>query len=416
MRTIKSLDKTHIDDWARITTNAYPGMKVNSSEELEQFKKRIEESLGQPDVHPVGLFEDDKLLGLMRLFDFTLNLHGQEVSVGGVGSVAVDLPHKKQKVARDMITHFLKHYQEQEACFAALYPFRPDFYKKMGFGYSTPVTHYTISPASFPKGAKGNIFYLDESDKEALKACYDRYRAQVHGMMSLPEATWDMTFAAGTFRVVGFKEGEAVRGYLVFKFEPVGNESFLANNLIVRAFVYESTEVMRELLAFLHTQADQINRVVMTLQNSSLHYLLSDPLNGSGRMLPWINHETAVTGLGLMMRVMNVPRLFEAWQNRDFSGQTCRLCITLRDSFLPENDGSTVVHFENGRSAVQFAAVPYDVEIILDVSDFSSLAIGAVSFRELHRYGLAQISDENQVDTVNKIFWTEEKPQCITTF
>ena len=416
MRSIQSLTTAHLDDWARISANAYPGMKVNTVEELTQFKQRIEKGLGQPDVHPVGLFEDDELLGVMRLFDFRMNLHGQDVAVGGVGSVAVDLVHKKKKVARDMIIYFLQYYQEQGAVFAALYPFRPDFYKKMGFGYSTPVKHYTIAPASFPKGSKEHISLLDESDKEALAACYGRYRAKTHGMMSLPEATWDLLFEDGSFRVVGYKDGDELRGYLMFKFEPVEGGNFLANNMLVRAFIYDSTEVMAELMAFLHAQADQIERIIFTLQDENLHYLLTDPRNGSDRMLPGINHETAVFGLGLMLRVLDVARLFSAWEARDFGGQTCRLCITVRDSFLPEHDGCTVVYFENGRSAIQFASAPYDAEIIMDVSDFSSMAIGAITFRQLHQYGLVSISDDAYLNTVNQIFWTEEKPQCITTF
>jgi predicted acetyltransferase len=416
MRTIKKLDAAHLDEWAKIAANAYPGMKINSAEEMAQLKERLEKGLAQTDAHSVGLFEDDALLGLMKMFDFRMNLHGRIVPVGGLGSVAVDLAHKKQKVARDMVAHFLRHYQEQGACLAALYPFRSDFYKKMGFGYSTPVTHYAIAPSSFPKGSYEHIVFLDESDKEGVQACYGRYLAQTHGMMNIQEAVWNTLFTDGSIRVVGYKKNGVVGGYLLFKFEPAPGGNFLDNDIVVRAFIAESTEVMAELMAFLHTQADQVNRILLTIQNDTLHYLLSDPRNDSGRMLPGINQETAVTGLGLMMRVLDVARLFAAWGDRDFGGQTCRLCITVRDSFMPENDGSTVVYFGNGRAATQFASAPTDVEIILDISDFSSLAIGAVTFRQLHRYGLAHISNPAYLDTVNQLFRTEEKPQCVTVF
>lgn len=416
MRRIYKLNNTHLDEWAKISANAYPGMKINSAAEMAQLKERLEKGLSQTDVTPYGLFEDDELLGLMTLLDFTMNLHGSDVLVGGLGSVAVDMVHKKKKAARDMVAYFLAHFQKQEACLTALYPFRPDFYKKMGFGYSTPVKHYAVAPASFPKGEKAHITFLDASDKDAVRACYGRFRAQTHGMMSFQERVWDTLFDDVAFRIVGYKEGDSVLGYLLFKFEPVDGDNFLANDMVVRAFIYESTEVMAELLAFLNTQADQVNRVIMTLQDGNLHYLLSDPRNGSGRLLPGINHETAVSGLGMMVRVMDVPRLFSAWRDRDFGGQTCRLCITLEDTFLDENDGSTVIYFENGRADIQFASAPIDVEIVLNVSDFSSMAIGAVTFRQLHRYGLVKISDPAFINAINQIFWTIDKPQCITTF
>lgn len=417
MRTMKQLNADHIDDWAKISANAFPGMKINSTEEMARFKERIEKGLDQTDVHSYGLFESEQLQGVIRLFDFTMNLHGKIVPVGGLGGVAVDLTHKKEKVAYDMVTYFVQHYEEQEACFTALYPFRPDFYKKMGFGYSTPITHYTIAPASLPKGpGREQVVFLDASDREAMKACYYRYMAQTHGMMSFPERMWTQLFEDGMFQVVGYKEGDVVRGYLLFKFEPVDGGHFLTNDMLVRAFIYDSPEVMAALLSFLQTQADQVNRIILTVQDDSLHYLLADPRNGSGHMLPGINHETAVSGLGIMFRVLDVTRLFAAWGERDFGGQTCRLRLTVHDTFLPENEGSTVVYFENGRAAVKFANAPYDVEIMLDISDFTSMALGAVTLRQLFRLGLVSISDPAYLDTVSKIFWTEDKPQCITTF
>jgi hypothetical protein len=58
----------------------------------------------------------------------------------------------------------------------------------------------------------------------------------------------------------------------------------------------------------------------------------------------------------------------------------------------------------------------YQVEIILDVSDFSSLIMGAIDFKTLFNFGLAEISDENYLDSIHRIFYTEHKPICITDF
>ena len=86
----------------------------------------------------------------MRLFDFRMTLHETAVSIGGVGGVAVDLAHKKQKVARDMILFFLRHYREKGAALTTLHPFRPDFYRQMGFGHGTKMNQYRVKPASLP--------------------------------------------------------------------------------------------------------------------------------------------------------------------------------------------------------------------------------------------------------------------------
>jgi hypothetical protein len=58
----------------------------------------------------------------------------------------------------------------------------------------------------------------------------------------------------------------------------------------------------------------------------------------------------------------------------------------------------------------------YDVEVGLDVADFSALVMGTVRFRSLHDYGLAEISDPGAIDTLDRLFRTERKPICTTPF
>jgi predicted acetyltransferase len=70
---------------------------------------------------------------------------------------------------------------------------------------------------------------------------------------------------------------------------------------------------------------------------------------------------------------------------------------------------------ENGRATLNPEAQP-DVEISLDIAEFSSLITGATTFRTLLAYGLAQISDANYADTVHQLFYTPNKPICHTAF
>lgn len=58
----------------------------------------------------------------------------------------------------------------------------------------------------------------------------------------------------------------------------------------------------------------------------------------------------------------------------------------------------------------------YDVEVCMDVAEFSSLLVGAVNFKSLYKYGLAKISDPSYVGVVDKIFAVEDKPICTTPF
>lgn len=416
MRRIKEL--TRVDDEALITivAGAYPGMHIVTDADRERFLQRSEQMAAEPTVRNLGLFADDVLLGVMRLFDFTMTLFDTAVLVGGLGGVAVDLAHKKQKVARDMIQFFLQDYRKKEAALTALYPFRPDFYRQMGFGFGTKMNQYRVKPSSLPRSGMGDVAFLRESDREAVEACYGRYAAKTHGMFVRHAYVWDSYFTDPAIRKVGCKRNGRIEGYLLFTFQTGKAGHFLSNELLVRELVYETPEALAQLLSFLHSQADQIGRIVFHTQDDSFHYVLHDPrLDDELLLQPTLYHESNTQGVGLMYRVIDLPRLFEQLADHDFGGQTCRLKITLQDSFLPENEGSWVVGFENGRARL-LPGEDFDIAIELGVSEFSSLVMGTVDFRQLAAYRLASISSVDDVETVAQLFRVSQKPICMTVF
>ncbi len=172
MSTIRKLPEEDLDEYVRIVYNAYPGFGLD----MEKLRGRMLKILKEDTVSNLyGLYREGKLLGGMRCLDLTMKLLSTKTVGGGVGLVAVDLLHKEEKVCKELITYFLKHYRKKGISIALLYPFRPDFYKKMGFGYGTKVNQYRIKPESLPKGdSKKNTRFLDEDDREALLECYNR--------------------------------------------------------------------------------------------------------------------------------------------------------------------------------------------------------------------------------------------------
>jgi predicted acetyltransferase len=132
-------------------------------------------------------------------------------------------------------------------------------------------------------------------------------------------------------------------------------------------------------------------------------------------MIPVISHQSNLQGIGVMYRVIDTKGIFRLLRNHDFNGQNCRLRITLRDTFLPQNAGSLTIHFKNGL-AMLARTENADVEIFMDIADFSSLIMGAVGYRNLFDYGLSDISEENYLDVVHNIFKVASKPICHTVF
>jgi predicted acetyltransferase len=412
MTEIKRIPEEDIGAFAMITANAYPGIKINIEELTERLVKSYQE--GSP-LNLYGLYRDNKLLGGMRLHDFKMNMLSTKLLVGGVGSVAVDLLHKKEKVAKELIHYYLQHYKQLGAHMAALYPFRLDFYKQMGFGYGTKMDSYRFTPSALPKGkSKNHIQFISKEEKPLLLDCYQRFCEQTHGMMDKTMSELNGLFNNQEHKIVGYKKGDQIFGYIVFTFKKAHEENFGKNDIVIKEIIYETTEALSELLTLLHSQADQVNRIILHTQDEYFHHLLSDPRNDTDRLIPHVYHESHTSGVGIMYRVTDIRGIFTDLKDHNFGGQTCKLKLTIKDTFFPENDGSTVIHFNQGIATI-YPDGGHDVEIQLDISDFSSLLMGCADFKSLVRYGLVQISDTNYVSVLNKLFLAD-RPICTTGF
>ena len=309
---------------------------------------------------------------------------------------------------------YLRHYREQSTPLVVLYPFRPDFYRQMGFGYGTKMSRYRLDPAALPQNqGRDHVLRLGPDDREALQACYTRYARRTHGMIHKTERELDQLFEHRERRVIGYAKDGQLQGYLVFTFERDG--SFLVNDLYVREFVYETRQALAGLLAYLRTQNDQVLRIIIRTQDPSFHHLFDDPRNGSDELVSPVYHATNLQGVGLMYRVIDVPRIFRLLKDRNFGAQTCQLELRIEDTFLPENAGSTRLAFDNGYVCV-LEDGSCDLALEMSVSSFSALLVGTVTFERLYSYSLVEISNPAYLDTVSRIFAVEQKPVCITAF
>ncbi len=415
---IRLLSVESITDFADIAINAYPGFKIATEEARQQLIERlVNVQTTVPIRHLYGLYRDDNLLGGMQLYDFKMNMLGAQIAVGGVGMVAVDLLHKKEHVAKELLTFFLKYYREQGAAMALLYPFRPDFYYAMHFGYGLKINQYRLRPDALRTGNKSKVRFLTLEDKDRVMDCYNRYQVSTHGMIVRHSLEWDhiLKNLGLEKRLVGCVHEGLVTGYMLFGFKARAAESPLHNDIVIHEFVYTSREALAALLGFLHRQTDQVDRIVLTTHDTAFHHLLLDPRNECETLIPSVYHESNVQGVGLMYRIINVPGLFAALSAHDFNEQTCRLKITVHDTFFPENAGSTLVYFEHGQATLPPKG-NYDVEIMLNVAELSSLLIGVIDFTQLYAYNLAEISDTTYLQTVTRLFSVERPPVCLTAF
>jgi predicted acetyltransferase len=414
---IRKLTNEEIHIFIDIVINAYPGIMQNSTDFKERFYNNLVDLQENDDsINLFGLFRNNKLIGGMRIHNYKMNLFSQTIEVGGVGLVAVDLLHKKEKVAKEIIDYFIHYFKELGTSLVMLYPFRPDFYKKMGFGYGLKMNQYILTPSSFPNITnKEGILFLDESHKELVRDCYNRYASRTHGMIYKTNNQLNSMFKNPNQKFVGYLIDGRLEGYLQFSFEKVREDNFLSNNLLIKEYIYENPLAFAKLNSFLHSQADQIQSVVLNSQDNSLQYLFHDPRNGSNRMIPSVYHETNTSGVGLMYRIIDIHTFASQLNHLNFNNITCSFSLKLIDTFLSDESSTYFINIKNGQLTMSDDNKS-DFEIELDISDLSSLLMGAIDVSRLYHYGLLKIDNINYLETLEKLFMNRKEPICSTAF
>ncbi|MDX1613984.1 MAG: GNAT family N-acetyltransferase [Candidatus Promineifilaceae bacterium] len=414
MTTIRVIPPADYDHFMTIAGSAFPGMQVDSDQARTRFMESLERMADDRNRSLWGAYRGDELQGGMIHYQFRQNIRGQIMDSAGIGLLAVDLLHKKEKIARDLVRSFIQRCQHGSVPLALLYPFRQDFYRQMGFGYGTKMNHYRVRTRQlqFQRERQG-LNYLDRSAGDALLTCAQNMARRTHGMILREIWEVERNLRSRKNQIVGYQPGDTLRGYLVFSFKE--GSTFLDNALEVKELVYEDREALLALLNFVGLQADQAPWTEINTLEADFHFLMNDPRNNTNHIIPSVYHESNTQGVGLMYRLVDVEAFFERLGPAQFGAGRCTIELEVQDSFIGDNNGTLHVQFADQKARL-IRAGEADVKLRIDVDTLSALIMGAVRFQSLYRYGLVEISDSEQVLLVDRLFATPQPPVCLTAF
>lgn len=154
---------------------------------------------------------------------------------------------------------------------------------------------------------------------------------------------------------------------------------------------------------------------ILFIQYENFRFALEDLRDGADIILTGVYHQCSRQGIGIMYRVINVSKLFKDLESHNFKNQNCRLKLTITDTLIGENNGSYIIYFNDGKATLN-KNEDFDVEFMMDISDFSSLITCVVDINSLYRCGKAKISNTEYLKVLNEIFPSDEKPICMTQF
>lgn len=412
MRQIRKLKASQIKDALLLGKKAYPMMQIGTEAQLMERVEFIKKDFNTNAREWYGLFEDKELLGMMVLYDFQMNYFGGEIPVRGIGFVAVDLLHKKQKVCKEMLHWYLADSRKKHYPLAALYAFRPDFYHKMGFGFGTVCDKYITSPQKLPSWEERyQLDYLNPEDQKLVEDFFQELYEQNHGMMKRPGTSYEALFNAPGVYLAGYKENGRLSALLIFRL--TSNESTNDRTHMDLELLFNTPAGLKSALSFLNSQSDQVTRISFSTLQPQLYYRFADIRHQDEKSLrePAFHH-TSDRGMGTMYRSLDAAFLL---LNRPCTLDKYSIRFHIRDGFLKDKTESVCLKWSKGKASICKMPKP-QVEISLEMAEFSSWAMNAIDLSTLYQYGLLEISDRGQLELLDRAFYYRQKPMCLEKF
>ncbi|WP_179884814.1 enhanced intracellular survival protein Eis [Bacillus sp. AFS015802] len=406
MNEIKAITHSTYESFCTLANGAFPGLNAD-----QWLKDHIEET---PSESLYGMFKGSHLVAGMRTFMFEMNLNQTTISVGGVGMLAVDVLHKKEGNAFQLVNYFYELNKSQGHHLVMLYPFNVSFYKKMGFGIGTHVYQYYLHPTAFQDySRKDHLTQLSRKDRFLILDCYNRVYQNTHGMTKRFPTERELNRPFNFGRVVGFKRNDQVLGYVLY--EPKGKD------LYIHELFFETSEVIEEISTFLHQQSDQFQRIIINSNNDDFLHFVRSPESGMNTMLdtaPSVDNKHMVNlGVGVMYRVIDCKGLFVelSEKNHPFGNVSLTVQFEIQDELQSDDSKNFTVTFSDG-TITSFHEHPVDTVVKMETPEFSSMIMGAVNFRTLYKWGKAKLSNPEYVPHINNLFQTEGRPMCTKAF
>ena len=406
----REIKENEIMDFLHIRNHVYPAF-AGTPQDTEKSAERYRKFFAKDVVTPIGAFsETEKLLGIMILFDFTINFRGKAIRTGGIGGVGVDLVYKKRHICRDMIAFGLRFFMDRGIYSSVLHPFRVDFYKKMGFGLLTPFYKYRLPTEKIERNnLSKQVTFLNEDDIQDIAECYQEHFKRTNGEIKrIPE--WPKAMLNNhTNIVVGYRENGKLMAYAICTPLKLSEENFLRHDLKVHEFITLNTAGRKAILGFLRTQADQFENIRFYTQDDTFYQQFDNPSDESKGLFPHANHAMAYASTGLMFRILEtkgfIDQLSEDQNNHD-NGIVCLFEIS--EPFLRDQKQS--IKLKITESGIYSSEEDEDLTIKLSMADFSSMLFGAIPIKKLVNYGLAECSDDKLMQKVSDLLSKCEKP------
>lgn len=372
------------------------------------------------------------VVGACKVYRMTEYIGAVAMPMMGLAAVAVTPSRRRRGLAGRLCVGAIEAAVERGDVISALYPFRPDYYRRLGWALVGALHEYRFHTRALavpgggqPEGGdrvrRGEL----ERDAAAIAACYRRVAERSNGPIDRTRQVWAYRLtgeevgvrpvdaealwtarAEPTLRPVVYDDG-GVRGYALLRYRR--RESPAEATLQVRELIAEDHAAYHALLAHVASQHDQWPHChYFARPDERFGDFLRDPRPPRFRSARTLYFPTARIARGPMLRVLDVPAaLRRRGYFRAGDGAPATFAIRVTDEQCPANTGSWTVHIAaDGEVGVESGAAG-DATLETDPSTLAQVFVGEIPATVAARHGRARVDGDGAV--LDRAFATRER-------
>lgn len=364
----------------------------------------------------------ERLVAACKCYQMEQRILGVAVPMLGLAAVAVAPSHRRRGLGARLCSEAIRRGAERGDVVSALYPFRPDYYERLGWGLVGELHEYRFRTTDLqPYEGADAVREAMEEDYDAVAGCYDRVAARANGLITRDAAVWQYVLAGAEIGVLPVAEGQGsmaprndprrwvivyeddgVRGYALLR--AAHGRADRDRRVDIRELVAETEAAYRGLLGYIRSRSDALPLGRhFARPDERFGDRLRDPRPPRHRPARTLYFPTCRVVRGPMVRILDMPRALRLrpWYQRGAGrGPVASLRIAVTDPELPGNEGPWRVTL-NGRGAGSVAADPLaavdslgrDVAAALstDASTYARIHAGDLRPRDAARFGRATV-------------------------
>jgi len=359
-------------------------------------------------------YDGQDIVSTLRSFPVEVTVPGGALlNASAVTAVTTTSTHRRQGLAARMIAADLAKSAEREDKLSVLIAAEWQIYGQFGYGAATEHQTWTVNArvARLRRRPAGTVHYVDrDTARAAMPEVYDRHRRMHPGELSRDDRFHDIEF--GLLRYPSWPEDKP--GFQVLARNPAGEVDGIARYSYEEEWDYRQPagQVSVQLLVASTAEAEAL--LWHHLISLDLAATVKAPDRSTDELLPWLladarHAQPSERSDFLWIRALDVPAMLES-RTYPVAGE---LVLEVIDPAGYATGRFVVQAAPEGASCRPTTVTP---DLIMGVSAFSSIYLGAHTVRTLAAAGLIEQVSSGAVATADDLLRSDVTPWCSTWF